>query len=84
VAAGDWMYPAVGRLIFASYPAGAGPVRILLIHRGPVLSLGTGVIRRAGCPITTSRVGHRTQSASPRVSSQGSVVIRWFWALCVL
>lgn len=60
MAAGDRMYPAVGMLIFASYPVLAGPVRILLVHRGPVLTLGAGVIRQADIRITFSRVGHRT------------------------
>jgi hypothetical protein len=43
------IFPAVGRLIFASYPERCSrPVRILLIHRGPVLSLGSGVVSPEG------------------------------------
>jgi hypothetical protein len=62
-----------------------GPVRILLIHRGPVLSLGSGVVPPVGGrPITCSRVGHRTQSASPHVNS-GCYVVSWLAGyLCVI
>jgi len=55
-----------------------GPVRIFLIHRGPVLTLGSGVVRLRR-PITFSRVGHRTQSASPLGSSQCHVEHHSFW-----
>ena len=51
-AAGEIIYPAVGRLIFASYPelAQSGPVRIFLIHRGRILTLSAGVVLRGGVP----------------------------------
>jgi hypothetical protein len=59
VAAGDVRYPAVGRLIFASCPERSyGPVRIILIHRGPVLSLGSGVLR-------ASRMSHNDVEGWP-------------------
>jgi len=60
---GDLSYPAVGMLIFASYPAvgsRAGSPSFNSPRPCPHSRLGSRPPKRR--PITLSRVGHRTQS----------------------
>ena len=69
-----FIYPAVGRLIFASYPVLARRTGSHLFDSPrpcPQSRLGSRPPQRR--PITSSRVGHRTQSASPLGSSAGVI-----------
>ena len=75
-----FIYPAVGRLIFASCPGlalRAGSHLFDSPRPCPQSRLGSRPPKRR--PITSSRVGHRTQSASPLGSSQCHVGIMSFW-----